>query len=307
MILEAIMIKGAVYDIMKFSTRDGPGIRTTVFLKGCPQSCWWCHNPESQTVAPQLMFRPNLCIQCMACLPACKQGAIFVNNGTVSTDMDKCTPCDACAEACYAEAREIVGREMTVAQVMAEIEQDVAFYDESGGGATFSGGEPLLQREFILALLRACKEREIHTAVDTSGFSPWQVLESIREYVDLFLYDLKLIDDARHREFTGVSNVLILKNLQELSRRGHNIVVRVPIVPGINDDGESIRQIGTFAASLPHLNRVGILPYHQAGVEKYRRLNRAYKLPEIHPPSDEKMAEIALVLRGFGLEVKIGG
>jgi pyruvate formate lyase activating enzyme len=243
----------------------------------------------------------------MACLSVCEQGAIFADDGVVSTDMDKCTLCEACAETCYAEAREIVGREMTVAQVLAEIERDAAFYEESSGGVTLSGGEPLLQCEFVLALLRACKEKEIHTAVDTSGFSPWPVLDSLREYVDLFLYDLKLMDDARHREYTGVSNVVILKNLQQLSQRGHDIIVRVPVIPGINDDDESIHQIGTFAASLPHLSWVSILPYHQAGVEKYRRLNMAYRLPQVRPPSDERMAEIAQILQGFGLDVKIGG
>jgi pyruvate formate lyase activating enzyme len=300
------MIKGNVYDIMRFSTRDGPGIRTTVFLKGCPLSCWWCHNPESQSATPQLMFRPNLCNQCLTCLAACEQGAIFANDGAVSTDLDKCTLCKACAEACYTGAREIVGREMTVAQVMEQVVRDIAFYDESGGGVTCSGGEPLLQKDFLLALLQACKERDIHTAVDTSGFAPWQVLDSIRPYVDLFLYDLKLMDDARHREFTGVSNTVILQNLQALAERGHRIALRVPIVPGINDDGETIRQIGAFAAALPCLSQVSLLPYHQAGVEKYRRLHQAYKLPETRPPSDERMAEIADILQGFGLQVKIG-
>ena len=300
------MITGNVYDIMKFSTRDGPGIRTTVFLKGCPLSCWWCHNPESQSAKPQLMFRPNLCNQCLACLSACEQGAISANDGIVSTDLDKCTLCEACAKVCYTGAREIVGREMSVAQVMAKVEQDIAFYDESGGGVTLSGGEPLLQRDFLLALLQACKEKDIHTAVDTSGFAPWQVLDRLRPYVDLVLYDLKTMDDARHRAFTGVSNVLILQNLRALAERGHTITVRVPIIPDINDDEETIRQIGTFAAVLPHLSSVNILPYHQAGVEKYRRLHLDYKLPDTRPPSDERMSEIAHSLQGFGLQVKIG-
>ena len=301
------MITGTVCDIMKFSTRDGPGIRTTVFLKGCPLSCWWCHNPESQSARPQLMFRPNLCNQCLTCLSVCEQGAISARDGIVSTDLDKCTLCQACAEACYTGAREIVGREMTVAEVMAQVERDIPFYDESGGGVTLSGGEPLLQRDFSLALLQACKEKDIHTAVDTSGFAPWQVLDRIRPYVDVFLYDLKLIDAARHQEFTGASNVLILQNLRALAERGHTIAVRVPIIPGINDDDETLRQIGTFAAALPRLSSVSILPYHQAGVEKYRRLHQAYRLPDARPPSDERMAEIAHTLQRFGLQVKIGG
>jgi len=301
------LITGIVFDIKKFSIHDGPGIRTTVFFKGCPLSCWWCHNPEGQAPKPELMLWASRCIRCGACLEVCDQGAISRDDDVVSTDREKCVLSGACVEVCYAEAREIVGQEMTVAQVMAEIERDIPFYDQSGGGVTFSGGEPLLQRDFLLALLRACKERAIHTSVDTCGFATWETVDSMRKHVDLFLYDLKLMDDARHRKFTGVSNELILKNLQRLSAQGHDIFLRVPIIPGINDDAENIRQIGTFAAALPHLNRVDILPYHRAAAEKYHRLNKVYGLPETRPPSDEKMAEISQILRGFGLQVKTGG
>lgn len=225
----------------------------------------------------------------------------------VYTDKEKCALCGDCVEVCYAEAREIAGREVTATQVMAEIERDIAFYEESGGGVTFSGGEPLLQQDFLLALLHACKEKEIHTAVDTCGSSTWETLDSIREHVDLFLYDLKLMDDARHRKFTGVSNEVILRNLQALSQRGHNIILRVPIIPGINDDDENIRQTASFAATLPHLNRVDLLPYHHIGVEKYSRFDKVYGLPETLPPSNERMADIEQTLREFGLQVRIGG
>jgi pyruvate formate lyase activating enzyme len=302
-----VLITGIVFDIKKFSIHDGPGIRTTVFFKGCPLSCWWCHNPEGQSPEPELVLRASRCIRCGACLEVCDQGAISWDGDVVFTDREKCVLSGACVEVCYAEAREIVGQEMTVAQVMAEIERDIAFYDQSGGGVTFSGGEPLSQPGFLLVLLRASKEKEIHTAVDTCGFATWETLDSIRKHVDLFLYDLKLMDDARHRRFTGVSNELILKNLQRLSAQGHDIFLRVPIIPGINDDAENIRQIGTFAAALPRLNRVDILPYHRAAAEKYHRLSKVYGLPETHPPSDERMAEITQILRGFGLPVKTGG
>jgi pyruvate formate lyase activating enzyme len=301
------LVTGIIFDVKKFSIHDGPGIRTTVFFKGCPLSCWWCHNPEGQAQEPELWLWESRCIRCGACLEVCPQGAISWDGHVASTDGEKCTLCGACVEACYAEAREIVGQEMTMAQVMAQIEQDIPFYDESGGGVTFSGGEPLLQQSFLLALLRACQEQEIHTAVDTCGFAPWEVLDEMRAYVDLFLYDLKLMDDAKHRKLTGVSSELILRNLQMLSERGHDIFLRVPIVPGVNDDDENIRQIGTFAAGLPHLNRVDILPYHRAASNKYERLNRAYELPETRPPSNERLAEIAHILRGLGLHVKIGG
>ena len=301
------MIKGTIFDIKKFSIHDGPGIRTTIFFKGCPLSCWWCHNPESQIPGPEIMLWPDRCIRCGACISVCTPWATTWYSESIAIDREKCTHCGACVEVCHAEARRIAGREMTVAQVMAEIERDIPFYDESGGGATFSGGEPLMQRDFLLALLRTCREQEIHTAVDTCGFSTWETLDTIREHVNLFLYDLKLMDPAKHRAFTGVSNESILCNLQALSRWGHAIVLRVPLIPGVNDDDENIRQTGAFAAALPHLERVDILPYHRAGIEKYHRLGKDYGLPEIGPPTDEKVAQAARILRGFGLHVKIGG
>jgi pyruvate formate lyase activating enzyme len=229
-----------------------------------------------------------------------------VNGAIVSTDGEKCALCGACAQACYAQAREMVGREVTVAQVMAEIEQDVAFYDESGGGATFSGGEPLAQRDFLLALLRACKAKEIHTVVDTCGFATWETLDRVREHVDLFFYDLKLMDDARHKKFTGVSNELILRNLRTLSGLAHDIVLRVPIVPGVNDDAENLQQIGALAATLPHLKQVDVLPYHHIALDKYARLNKVYKLRDTCAPSQERMAEVTQILQGFGLQVQRG-
>lgn len=296
--------KGIVFDIKKFSIHDGPGIRTTIFFKGCPLSCWWCHNPEGQALEPEMIFRAQLCIRCYACLPVCEKDAISLDGDIVSTDREKCTACGTCVEVCYSGAREIVGRRMTVAQVMAEIERDRAFYDESGGGVTFSGGEPLSQPVFLLELLQACKEKEIHTALDTCGFSAWETLDSVREYVDLFLYDLKLIGDVRHRKFTGVSNQLILDNLQALSQRDHDIVLRLPIIPEINDDDENIRRAGAFAAALPRLERVDVLPYHKIGLEKYHRLGKTCALPETFPPSEERIAEIAEILRGFGLRAK---
>ena len=300
-------IKGIVFDVKKFSIHDGPGIRTTVFFKGCPLSCWWCHNPESQSPEPELVIWPTRCIECGACLETCEQGAISRDSDRISTDVEKCTLCGACVEVCYAGAREIVGREMTVAQVMAEIERDVPFYDESGGGVTFSGGEPLAQPDFLLALLQACGEREIRAALDTCGFAPWEMFDRIRKYVDLFLYDLKLMDDARHQTFTGVSNEPIIKNLRALSQHGHNIVLRVPVIPGVNDDEEDVRQIGRFAASLPNLRQVDLLPYHHTAAQKYERLHKTYRLPETRPPSDGRMSEITRIMQGFGLQVKIGG
>jgi pyruvate formate lyase activating enzyme len=190
---------------------------------------------------------------------------------------------------------------MTVDDVLAKIERDIAFYDESGGGVTLSGGEPLAQWEFTLALLQACKAREIHTALDTCGFASWATLERVRPYVDLFLYDLKLMDDARHREVTGAPVGPILANLRGLSERGHAIRLRVPVIPGINDDDDSIRQIAAFAASLPRLDGIDLLPYHATAADKYARLNRPYRLADARPLSDERMVEIAGIVREYGM------
>ena len=297
-------IKGIVFDIRKYSIHDGPGIRTTIFLKGCPLRCWWCHNPESQDPAIEMIFHENRCIRCGACLDCCTHDAVSWNGQGPVIDRERCERCGICADACTAEARERIGREMNVAQVMVEVERDIAFYDESGGGVTLSGGEPLLQGDFALALLRSCKEKEIHTALDTCGFAPWKRLEQVEGFVDVFLYDLKLIDAAKHRRFTGRSNSLILRNLQALSQRGHKITLRVPIIPGINDDEATARQIGSYAAALPHVQGIDLLPYHHIGMDKYSRLNSVYKLADTRPPAEPRMTEIAQILKSFGLTVK---
>lgn len=253
------------------------------------------------------MFWERRCIRCGACVEACEQGAISLNGLGVSTATEQCVLCGACVQVCFTEARQIVGREMTVAQVMAEVERDQAFYDESGGGVTVSGGEPLMQPAFLRAFLQACRQKEIHTALDTCGHASWEALDSVRENVDLFLYDLKVIDSAEHRRFTGVSNERILSNLRMLSELGHAIVLRVPIIPGVNSDEETIRQLGAYAASLPGRHRVEILPYHHSAIDKYARLERAYALPEKRPPVEEGMSYVAQILRGYGLQVKKGG
>jgi pyruvate formate lyase activating enzyme len=292
---------GIVFDIMRFSTRDGPGIRTTVFLKGCPLACWWCHNPESQRQERELMLRPNLCIGCLACLEACPEGAITSGPDGPLTDAQKCRLCGTCQEYCYSDARQIVGRTMTVSQVMAEIRKDIPFYDESGGGVTFSGGEPLLQNEFLGALLRACKDEDLHTAVDTCGSVPWSVMDGLRADVDLFLYDLKALDDEIHLKYTGASNQRILENLVKLSERKQKVRVRAPLIPGINDSPDDLRRLVDFVAGLPNPAEVEMLPYHTAGVEKYRRLGRDYPLDGAQPYPSELEHILKRVVRSHNI------
>jgi len=301
------VLKGTVFDIKRFAIHDGPGIRTTVFLKGCPLRCQWCHNPEGQAPRPELVVRENRCIGCRACVDVCPQGAISFDGALPLTDRRLCTACGTCVEVCYAEARELAGQEMTVGEVLAEIARDIPFYDESGGGVTFSGGEPLYQFDFLLSLLRACADKGISAAVDTCGLCGWEQLDAMGEYADLFLCDLKVMENARHRELTGASNELILQNLQALSQAGHKIILRVPVIPGVNDDAESVRQVGAFAATLPALQRVDLLPYHATAEEKYRRLDKAYQLAGVSAPSAQHMADLAEIMRGLGLSVRIGG
>lgn len=302
---------GLVFDIQRFSIHDGPGIRTTVFLKGCPLACPWCHNPESQAAAPELMLWPGRCIRCEACLPVCPHGAIAlaVDEGgrRTVTDPARCELCAACVDACYAGAREMVGQWMTVGEVLAEVVRDVPFYDQSGGGVTFSGGEPLAQPEFLSALLQACRAREIDTTVDTCGYAPWGVVDEVRRYVGLFLYDLKLMDDTRHRQLTGVSNEPILDNLQRLAAGGQRLRVRVPVIPGLNDDEANLRALGATVAALPGPVGIDLLAYHPTARDKYQRLNRAYPLATLQAPTEKQMATVAARLRLFGINVRIGG
>jgi pyruvate formate lyase activating enzyme len=298
---------GTIFDIKKFAIHDGPGVRTTVFLKGCPLRCWLCHNPESQDFSSELLRRDRRCNRCGDCLDACAPSALSLNGDAVLIDRYRCDLCGACADACLPGALELVGREVTVEEVMGEIEKDRAFYDESGGGVTFSGGEPLAQPEFLADLLQSCKRQDISTVVDTCGFASREVIDRVRGQVDLFLYDLKIMDESRHQSFTGVSNQPIHENLRWLSGQGAAMVVRYPMLPGINDDERNVREMGEFLASLPNRPPIDILTYHKTGIDKYARLDREYALPEMEPPADEDVAEVAQLLNRCGLRVTVRG
>lgn len=219
----------------------------------------------------------------------------------------RCTHCGECAKVCYPGARELAGQKRTVGEVLEIVERDRPFYEESGGGVTFSGGEPLTQPDFLEAILKACRDAGLHTALDTSGHAPWNVINQVRPHVDLFLYDVKFLDDAQHQNYTGVSNHLLLDNLQKLAKLSHNIHIRTPLISGINDAPAQIQKLGKFVAQLPDVSRLDVLPYHEMAAEKYRRLGRDYPLPGLQSPDEEAIQKITRVLREFGLEVHVGG
>ena len=259
---------GIIFDIKRFAVHDGPGIRTTVFFKGCPLNCWFCHNPESQNPQPEEIMKPN------------------------------------------ASETEIVGEQITINEIMIEIKKDIIFFDESGGGLTCSGGEPLNQPEFLLSLLDECKNEDIHTVLDTTGYGSLDLIKKLSKKVDLFLYDLKYLNEAQHTQITGVSNKKILNNLNFLDSIGQNLTIRVPLIPGFTDTENNIHEIGSYVSSLTTIDRVDILPYNRLGEEKYHRLNREFKLGEkgrIQTQSDTKLQKIKNMLEGYELKVNIGG
>ena len=301
------MTSGMVFDIRKYSLHDGPGIRTTVFLKGCPLDCWWCHNPESKAFAPELVYRAERCIGCGACVRSCPREALMFSAQGVWRHKDRCNTCGVCAAVCPSEALEVAGRPMTVGEVMKEVRSDILFYDESGGGVTVSGREPLSQPDFLVELLRACGAEGIHRAVDTSGYAAWEVVARVAEVTDLFLYDLKLMDPEQHRHYTGVDNAPILENLKALSAARARISLRLPLIPGINDHRENIEATGALAASLPGVEWVSILPYHAGARDKYRKMGLDYRLPQTLPPSAHTVEQVKGQLEAFGLTVRIGG
>lgn len=297
---------GTISRIARYSIHDGPGIRTTVFFKGCPLRCWWCHSPESQQPGPQLALKPDRCVRCGACVDACPEHAASLGPGGPSTDRALCRSCGACAALCPSGAREITGVEMTVDAVMAEIEKDVVFFEQSGGGVTFSGGEPLVQPDFLEAVLRRARAAALHTAVDTCGYAEASSLARVIDHTNLFLFDLKAIDEARHVEITGVSNRPILDNLRLLTSAGAAVRVRFPLVSGVNDDSGDVETLAAFVKDIG-LFHVDVLPYHRAGLAKYERYGLDCRLPDLQPPGEASVERVVAIFRHSGLEARIGG
>lgn len=279
-------LKGMVFDIQRYSIHDGPGIRTIVFLKGCPLRCFWCSNPESFNQSKDLVWHSKKCIGCYECISICPEEAInILDNQAITIHRAKCTKCGECVKNCCSNALNFYGKEMLVQEVMDEIRKDVDFYKSSGGGVTLSGGEFTHQYEFALSLLKKCKEEGIHTTVETSGYCEWDKLRHLLKYIDLVLYDLKIFDQHKHKNYTGVSNKLILDNLKKINDLGALHIIRMPLIPTINNNQENAQRMLTFLSTLKSPVTIQILPYHNYGLFKYDLLGIEYTLRHITPPS----------------------
>lgn len=293
-----------ITDIQRFSVHDGPGIRTVIFFKGCPLRCKWCQNPETQQMSERILYNPSLCIGCGACIRVCPAHAIDTKTGEF--DRARCQACGKCVETCYAGARSIPGVKWTLADTLKVALADQIFFEKSGGGVTLSGGEVTMQAEFALTLLQQLKANGIHTAIETSGACSTSTITRFLPFTDLFLYDIKMIDPLRHQFYTGMSNERILKNLRELGTRHANIIIRIPLIPGINDTEDNLQQTGQLAKEVG-ASEVHLLPFHQLGEGKWDNLGIQYEFRNYQPPSTDQLESAKNTIEAYGTPVNIGG
>ncbi|MEI3502747.1 MAG: glycyl-radical enzyme activating protein [Anaerovoracaceae bacterium] len=295
---------GTVFNTQKFSIHDGTGIRTLIFMKGCPLRCIWCSNPESQRTGPEVMFVRSKCTGCGKCAALCREAA--VDDVTFDIDRSRCVKCGLCTSKCYAGAKKMTGRQVTVREMMELIEKDRIFYTNSGGGVTVGGGEPAMQHGFVEELLKACRESHIHTAIETCGYGRWQDICGMFDNADQIFFDLKAIDPELHRRLTGVSNELILHNAEQAAVRGKDVIFRIPLIPGCNDSLTNIEETGIFVGGLSGNGRnvsIEILPYHDLGRDKYRWLDMDYGLEDTGKPDATQVEELKTILKDHGCSV----
>lgn len=300
--------RALVFDVKRFAINDGPGIRITIFLKGCPLSCRWCHNPESISTSVQKMYSAGKCIGCGECVKICPMDACKLTPEGIVTDTELCSACGLCAEVCPARASEMSGRYESVAELIKVIEKERPFFDQSGGGVTFSGGEPLLYPEFLNEILDACGELRIHRTVDTSGLTSTRTLLETAKRTELFLYDLKLMDSDKHKQWTGVGNRRILQNLQALAETGTDIQIRIPLIGGVNADEQNIEATARFVAALPGPRKqISLLPYHDVAEGKSVKLGKTYNAESMTTPDNSELERIIDQFAAHGLTASVGG
>lgn len=287
------MKTATIFNTQRFSIHDGPGIRTVIFFKGCPLHCLWCANPESQLFKPELEVLPKNCIGCGECMKACPENAIYFDENGIHIRRELCRRCGSCAKECYSKTLKFVGEQMTVEQVVAEIKKDEVFYRNSGGGVTFSGGEPLAQGEFCVEVLKRCRAEGIHTAIETSGYGDKDTFIRMARELDLIFFDIKHSDPEMHKKLTGVSNEVILDNLRSIQPYASEIIVRTPVIPGLNDDRENIARTAAICSELSAVDRWELLPFHNLGEHKYEAIGKAYDKEMFSKPGGEHMHELA--------------
>ncbi len=303
------MNQGLIFDIKPYAINDGPGIRIAIYYKGCPLACEWCHNPESISPHVQKMFTQSKCIGCGECVKACLENACRLDEKEgIITDPDLCKLCGKCAEVCPTGASEMSGYKASVEDLMQRIRKETVFFDQSNGGVTFSGGEPLMQPDYLIELLDECGKEGIHRAVDTSGFAKTEILLEVAKRTDLFLYDFKVLDPIKHKKYTGVSNEKILENLKILSKSGAKINIRYPMIKGVNADPDEIKEMARFIAGLDgEKKEISILPFHNLAEMKHKKLGNHYELNGMAEPSEEEQQQAIEIFKEYGLSASVGG